>query len=142
GMYGGLGMGMGMSEDFQRSQMTFMLLGRLLEMCGMFAGVIQMTFGSALQFMGNYIGMSQQYNQLKSGMYRDESGKWVELPKRTVTEKENLNTSRKRRYTSRKRQERPWVAILRRIAFFLLALFVARRLMVRAAARPVSLLPW
>ncbi|RNF03250.1 hypothetical protein TraAM80_05956 [Trypanosoma rangeli] len=139
GMYGGLGMGMGMSEDFQRSQMTFMLLGRLLEMCGMFAGVIQMTFGSALQFMGNYIGMSQQYNQLKSGMYMDESGKWVQLPKRSLTDKDRLNTSHKRRYASRKRRERPWVATLRRIIFFLLAVFIARRLMVRAAAGPLSL---
>ncbi|KAF5221087.1 hypothetical protein ECC02_005954 [Trypanosoma cruzi] len=142
GMYGGyglgMGMGMGMSEDIQRSQMTFMLLGRLLEMCGMFAGVIQMTFGNALQFMGNYIGMSQQYNQLKSGMYMDESGKWVQLPRRCVTDVESLKKSRKRKFVNRNRQGRAWVAILRRVVFLFLAVFMTRRLMGRAAAKELS----
>lgn len=135
GLYGGLGMpgmyGMGMSEDFQRSQMTFMLVGRLLEMCGMFAGVIQMTFGSALQFMGNYIGMSQQYNKLKSGMYMDEAGRWVELPKGTDSSRESAVSGTRRRPSRHRKQEKqshPIFGVLRRLLFLLLAVMLAKRL--------------
>lgn len=65
---GGMGMGMGgmMGESDQRGQMAFMLLGRCIEMFGMFSGVLQMVFGSIIQFMGSYVGLSQQYRQLNS----------------------------------------------------------------------------
>ncbi|ORC91955.1 uncharacterized protein TM35_000041690 [Trypanosoma theileri] len=147
GMYGGLGMGgmygmgmgMGLPEDFQRSQMTFMLVGRLLEMCGMFAGVIQMTFGSALQFMGNYIGMSQQYNQLKCGRYKDENGQWVQVPQRITGGKSGLRTSHGRRSLKRKEKGRgKWFAILRRLAFLILAVLLAKKLTGWWAARQLS----
>nr|CCD17564.1 unnamed protein product [Trypanosoma congolense IL3000] len=134
GMYGGLGMGgmygMGMSEDFQRSQMTFMLVGRLLEMCGMFAGVIQMTFGSALQFMGSYIGMSQQYNKLQSGMYVDEGGRWVELPKRNDSTEASAGSSANRTISRRSRQTTRsgmLLGVLRRLLFMLIAVSLVRR---------------
>ncbi|KAH9601332.1 hypothetical protein LSM04_000033 [Trypanosoma melophagium] len=143
GMYGGLGMGgiygMGMTEDFQRSQMTFMLVGRLLEMCGMFAGVIQMTFGSALQFMGNYIGMSQQYNQLKSGMYKDENGQWVQVPKRISNRGAGLRPSHGRRAVKRKQQKGGRLfPIIRRLLFLILAVLLAKKLTGWWAVRQLS----
>ncbi|KEG08894.1 hypothetical protein DQ04_06241050 [Trypanosoma grayi] len=146
GMYGGLGMGgmgmygmgMGMSEDFQRSQMTFMLVGRLLEMCGMFAGVIQTTFGSALQFMGNYIGMSQQYNQLKSGMYMDESGKWVQAPKRISADRNASHASRRQKLIKKKQKGSAWIALLRRLGFLLLAILLVRKFTSWSAARQLA----
>jgi hypothetical protein len=65
---GGMGMGMGMmggSELEQRSAMTFMMITRVLEAFGMFANVVQMVFGSTVNFMGSYMGMTQQMRQMQ-----------------------------------------------------------------------------
>nr|CCC50584.1 conserved hypothetical protein [Trypanosoma vivax Y486] len=131
--YGGLGMGyggVGVPEDFQRSQMTFMLVGRLLEMCTMFSGVIQMTFGSVLQFMGSYIGMSQHYNQLKSGMYMDETGKWVSVPKR-LTRKSSIYSPRARGLDKGRNHVGSRLILLnafRYLIFMFIAILLARRI--------------
>jgi hypothetical protein len=52
------------TEVEQRGQMAFMMLGRVVELFGAFGNIVQMVFGSIAQFMGSYVGLSQQYKQI------------------------------------------------------------------------------
>ncbi|CAJ1037244.1 hypothetical protein Q4I32_007711 [Leishmania shawi] len=71
GMYGGLGMmgmggfGMGMTPEAQRAQMMMFMTSRIMELWGMFSQVMQITLGSAVQFVGEYVGITQRMGQLE-----------------------------------------------------------------------------
>lgn len=56
---GMMGMGMGMTPDAQRAQVMMFMMSRIVELWGMFSQVVQTTFGSVNQFVGNYTGISQ-----------------------------------------------------------------------------------
>lgn len=134
GMSGGYGMGMGMggmmgagyqpSEFEQRGHMAFMLLGRVVELFGMFANVIQMVFSSVLQFMGSYVGLTQQYKQITSteGDAAQRIG-----PNGEVLPPQEQSLAVRRR----KVPESTWSVVLRnlrRAALLALLFYVARRI--------------
>ena len=148
GMYGGMGgmgmggmgigMGMGMggmgmmggpTEVEQRGQMAFMMLGRVVELFGAFGHIVQMVFGSIAQFMGSYIGLSQQYQQLNDGdevaMQYNEDGTFVSS-RGSPTGKQLAR--RRRKGTNQAQQESPVRTLLRRLALLLVAYLIVTRL--------------
>ncbi|KAG5492912.1 hypothetical protein JKF63_01492 [Porcisia hertigi] len=81
GMYGGLGMmgmggmgmyGMGMTPETQRAQMMIFMTNRIMELWGMFSQVMQVTLGSAVQFVGEYVGINQRLGQLEEDSLNNE----------------------------------------------------------------------
>eukprot|EP00758_Cryptobia_borreli_P003644 Tbor_TRINITY_DN3889_c0_g1::TRINITY_DN3889_c0_g1_i3::g.5617::m.5617 len=60
------GMGMMAPGIEQRGMMTFMVMSRLAEMSQALTNVVQMMGSSIVQFSGNYIGLSQQYQQMEN----------------------------------------------------------------------------
>jgi hypothetical protein len=80
----------------------------------MFSNVVQMVFGSVLQFMGSYVGLTQQYRQLNEGVTVDEQGN----PVRQFERDGGYITDRPRR---KKKQMATWRStlwtLLKRLGF-------------------------
>ena len=130
GGYGMMGMmGMGMSEQEQRGQMAMMMLSRVADTAHAFTQVLQMMFGSVMNFAGSYMGLTTQYQQmiLSEGTVDTEAEyKRLQQQRRAILAK--------RRETLRRAQQQHttkslFFSALRKAVLFLVALFLARRIM-------------
>lgn len=142
GMYGMGMMGMGMTPEAQRAQMMMFMTSRIMELWGMFSQVMQMTLGSAVQFVGEYVGINQRMGQLEEDNLNHEE--------RYVSRKYELRRAladipREQRYVpKRPRARKPKgpsflrrfiVRLLRHVVFFAAAYFLSRRIAAWVMAR-------
>ena len=126
----GMGMGMmGMSEQEQRGQMAIMMLSRVAEIAHAFTQVLQMTFGSVLNFAGSYVGLTTQYQQLAQA---DEAADPEQEYRQLQQQRKAIQ--RKRNEVLRRAQQKHtpkslfWSS-LRKAAIFAVAVFLARRIL-------------
>jgi hypothetical protein len=143
GGLGMMGMGMyGMTPEAQRAQMMMMMTNSIMQLWGMFSQVMQMTLGSAVQFVGEYVGINQRLGQIEE--------EHLNLEERYQNRKYDLRKAladipREQRYVPKKpRVKKPKqpsffrrfiFRLLRHVALFVVAYYVAKRLASWAMAR-------
>ncbi|KPA86627.1 hypothetical protein ABB37_00736 [Leptomonas pyrrhocoris] len=143
GGMGMMGMGMyGMTPEAQRAQMMMMMTNSIMQLWGMFSQVMQMTLGSAVQFVGEYVGINQRLGQIEE--------EHLNLEERYQNRKYDLRKAladipKEQRYVPKaprmKKPKQPSmvrrfiVRLLRHVAFFVVAYFVARKLASWVTAR-------
>ncbi|KAG5467633.1 hypothetical protein CUR178_01278 [Leishmania enriettii] len=150
GMYGGLGMmgmggmggmgmyGMGMTPEAQRAQMMMFMTSRIMELWGMFSQVMQMTLGSAVQFVGEYVGINQRMGQLEEESMNHEERY---MNRKYELRKALSNIPREQRYVPKQpRIRKPKrssflrrfiLRLLRHVALFAVAYFFSKRILRR-----------
>ncbi|KAG5491399.1 hypothetical protein JIQ42_01300 [Leishmania sp. Namibia] len=145
GMYGGLGMmgmggmgmyGMGMTPEAQRAQMMMFMTSRIMELWGMFSQVMQMTLGSAVQFVGEYVGINQRMGQLEEESMNHEERY---MNRKYELRKALSNIPREQRYVPKqpriRKPKRPSflrrfiLRLLRHVALFAAAYFFSKRIL-------------
>lgn len=136
GMMGMGGMGMyGMTPEAQRAQMMMMMTNSIMQLWGMFSQVLQMTLGSAVQFVGEYVGINQRLGQIEE--------EHLNLEERYQNRKYDLRKAlsdipREQRYIPKaprvRKPKQPStlrrfvLRLLRHVAFFFIAYFLAKRI--------------
>ncbi|GET93017.1 hypothetical protein, conserved [Leishmania tarentolae] len=144
GMYGGLGMmgmgglgmyGMGMTPEAQRAQMMMFMTSRIMELWGTFAQVMQMTLGSAVQFVSEYVGINQRLGQLEEENLNHEERY---MSRKYELRKALSNIPHEQRYVTKKpRVRKPKQGsfhssfirrLLRHVALFAVAYFLSKRI--------------
>lgn len=142
GMMGGMGMGMGgmgmmgmgmgmmgMSEQEQRGQMAIMMLSRVAEIAHAFTQVLQMTFGSVLNFAGSYVGLTAQYQQLaqaEEAVDPEQEYRQLQQQRKAIQRKRNDVL---RRAQQKHTPKSLFWSSLRKAAIFAIAVFLARRIL-------------
>ncbi|KAG5492378.1 hypothetical protein GH5_01297 [Leishmania sp. Ghana 2012 LV757] len=147
GMYGGLGMmgmggmgmgmyGMGMTPEAQRAQMMMFMTSRIMELWGMFSQVMQMTLSSAVQFVGEYVGINQRMGQLEEENLNHEERY---LNRKYELRKALSNIPREQRYVPKqpriRKPKRPSflrrfiLRLLRHVALFAAAYFFSKQIL-------------
>ncbi|KAK7200926.1 hypothetical protein NESM_000151500 [Novymonas esmeraldas] len=135
GMYGMGMMGMGMTPEAQRAQMMMFMTGRIMELWGMFSQVMQMTLGSAVQFVGEYVGINQRMGQLEEENLNSEErymSRKYELRKALADIPREQRYVPKRPRTRKPKQpsvlRRLVLRLLRHVVLFAAAYFLAKRI--------------
>ncbi|KPI82997.1 hypothetical protein ABL78_7987 [Leptomonas seymouri] len=143
GGMGMMGMGMyGMTPEAQRAQMMMMMTNSIMQLWGMFSQVMQMTLGSAVQFVGEYVGINQRLGQIEE--------EHLNLEERYQNRKYDLRKAladipKEQRYVPKpprvRKQKQPSffrrfvVRLLRHVVFFVVAYVLARKVASWAMAR-------